>query len=339
MGMSPPHMHIARYAYLSTVAWRMFHRHSMLRFRVIASQRQLVKSHFISHPRLPRHNSPENRVSGIRHATPQDSSQVFHKTACVAPSTFVLDNTSPVKLAVCQGRLLARWRHSVLSLRTPTPRLIFPVPTSSGCYVSGTTAPVRHGKTFLQTSKGCFPVQTITLDRSTLILTVTSSSSSTVDNWNSQYSSDMADTPTFFFDMVTHFYKLPKADFQFRQSHLIVPHCFWQWLVLLQSTTELANISGFRDLADNVHFLVRHGMTFLQTSKGCFCVQQSHMIVSHCCWQCLLLQSTTEIANIREFCDMADNAHLSVRRSKTFLQTSDNYTWSFRTVVGSAYFL
>ncbi len=128
MGMSPPHMHIARYVYLSTVAWRKFHRHSMLRFRVIASQRQLVKSHFISHPSMPRHNSPDNRVSGIRRATPQDSSQVFHKTACVAPSSSVLDNTSPVKLAVCQGRLLARWRHSVRSLRTctPTPRLIFP---------------------------------------------------------------------------------------------------------------------------------------------------------------------------------------------------------------------
>ncbi len=79
MGMSPPHMHIARYANLSTGAWRTFHRHGMLRFRVIASQRQLVKSHFISHPSLPRHNSPENRVSGIRRATPQDSSQVFHK--------------------------------------------------------------------------------------------------------------------------------------------------------------------------------------------------------------------------------------------------------------------
>ncbi len=89
MGLSPPHMHITRYAYLSTVAWRRFHRHSMLCFRVIPSQRQLVKSHFISHPSLPRHNSPENRVSGARRATPQDSSQVFHKTACVAPSSSV----------------------------------------------------------------------------------------------------------------------------------------------------------------------------------------------------------------------------------------------------------
>ncbi len=88
-------------------------------FRVIASQRQLVKCHFISHPSLVRHNSPENRVSGARRATPQDCSQVFHKTTCVALSSSVLDNTSPIKLAVCQGRLLAGWRHSVRSLRTP----------------------------------------------------------------------------------------------------------------------------------------------------------------------------------------------------------------------------
>ncbi len=129
MEMSPPHMHIARYAYLSTVAWRKFHRHSMLRFRVIASQRQLVKSHFTSHPSLPRHNSPENRVSGVRRATPQDSSQVFHKTPCVAPSSSVLGNTSPVKLAVCQGRLLARWKsfRAVVAHAHSDPRLIFPV--------------------------------------------------------------------------------------------------------------------------------------------------------------------------------------------------------------------
>ncbi len=61
-------MHIARYAYLSTIAWRRFHRHSMLRFPDIASQRQLVKSHFMNHPSLPHHNSPENRVSGTRRA-------------------------------------------------------------------------------------------------------------------------------------------------------------------------------------------------------------------------------------------------------------------------------
>ncbi len=147
MGMLPPHMHIARYAYLSTVAWRKFHRHSMLRFRVIASQRQLVKSHFISHPSLPRHNSPENRVSDIIRATPQDSSQVFHKTACVAPSSSDLDNTSPVKLAVCQGRLLARWRHSVRSLRTPTPRLIFPVPASRRAALAPLGTRIRIGAT------------------------------------------------------------------------------------------------------------------------------------------------------------------------------------------------
>ncbi len=70
---------------------------------------------------LPHHNSPENRVSGARRATPQDSSQVFHKTVCIAPSSSVLDNTSPIKLAVCQGGLLAGWRHSVRSLRTLNP--------------------------------------------------------------------------------------------------------------------------------------------------------------------------------------------------------------------------
>ncbi len=75
---------------------------------------------------------------------------------------------------------------------------------------------VRHGKTFLQTSKGCFPGQTITLDCSTL---------------------------------------------------------FWRCLALLQSTTEIANIPGFRDKEDNAHFLVLHHKTFLQTSKGCFRVQ------------------------------------------------------------------
>ncbi len=75
---------------------------------------------------------------------------------------------------------------------------------------------VRHGNTFLQASKDCFPVQTITLDHSTLFLAAPS---------------------------------------------------------LLQSTTEIANISGFRDVADYTHFLVRHGMTFLQTFKGCFPVQ------------------------------------------------------------------
>ncbi len=84
----------------------------MLRFRVIASKIQLVKIHFISHPSLHRHKSPEKIVICARRATPQDSSQVFHKTACVAPSSSVLDNTSPVKLAVCQGRRLAKWRHS-----------------------------------------------------------------------------------------------------------------------------------------------------------------------------------------------------------------------------------
>ncbi len=66
------------------------------------------------------------------------------------------------------------------------------------------------------------------------------------------------------------FCKLSKAVFQFRQTHLIIPHCFWQCLVLLQWITEIANIPGFRDMADNAHFLVRHGNTFLHTSKGCF---------------------------------------------------------------------
>ncbi len=38
---------------------------------------------------------------------------------------------------------------------------------------------VRHGKTFVQTSKGCFLVQTITPVRSTLLLAVPTSA---VDN-------------------------------------------------------------------------------------------------------------------------------------------------------------
>ncbi len=121
MGLSP---HICTsldiYAYLSAVYGESF--------TVIAccvSSYCLTKTAcekpFISHPSLPRHNSPENKVSDARRATPQDSSEVFHKTACVAPSSSVLGNTSKVKLAVCH--------HSVL--RSPTPRLIFSVPTSS----------------------------------------------------------------------------------------------------------------------------------------------------------------------------------------------------------------
>ncbi len=75
---------------------------------------------------------------------------------------------------------------------------------------------VRHGITILQTFKRCFLVQTITLNRCTLFMTVPCSS--TVNNCDSQYS----------------------------------------WIC---------------DMADNAHFLVRHGNRFLQTSKGCFPVQ------------------------------------------------------------------
>ncbi len=118
------------------------------------------------------------------------------------------------------------------------------------------------------------------------------------------------------------FLQTSKCYFQFRLSHLIVPHCCWQCL-LLQSTTEIANIPVYRDMENNAHLLVGHGKMFLQTSKGYFLFRLSHLIVPHCCWQYLiLLQSTTEIANIPVYRDMANNAHLLVGHGKTFLQAS-----------------
>ncbi len=77
-------------------------------------------------------------------------------------------------------------------------------------------------------------------------------------------------------------------------------------------------------MADNAHFLIQHGNTFMQTSKGCFPVERpSHLIVPRRCWQCLLLlKSTTEIANIAGFRNMADNAHFLVQDGNTFVQTS-----------------
>ncbi len=42
-----------------------------------------------------------------------------------------------------------------------------------------------------------------------------------------------------------------------RPSHVIVGDCCWECLHQ-QSTTEIANIPGLRDVAENAHFLVRH---------------------------------------------------------------------------------
>ncbi len=64
-------------------------------------------------------------------ATPKDCVRFFRKTACSGSSSSVLENTSSVKLAVCQGQFLAWWRQSVRPLRSPAPSLIFPLPTSS----------------------------------------------------------------------------------------------------------------------------------------------------------------------------------------------------------------
>ncbi len=120
--------------------------------------------------------------------------------------------------------------------------------------------------------------------------------------------------------MARRLYKLPKAVFQFRPSHLIVPHCYWHCLLPLQSTTEIANIPGFRDMADNAHFLVRHGKTFVQTSKGCFALQTITLDRS----TLLLVVPTSTVDNWdSQFSRILGyNAHLLVRLGKTFLQTS-----------------
>ncbi len=96
---------------------------------------------------------------------------------------------------------------------------------------------VQHGNTNVQPSKGCFPVQTIKLDRFALLVVVPTFS--TVDNWEPilQDFAIWQETSTFYFDMVRHFLKLPKAVFHFRLWHMIVPHCCWQCLLFLQSTT------------------------------------------------------------------------------------------------------
>ncbi len=71
----------------------------------------------------------------------------------------------------------------------------------------------------------------------------------------------------------------------------------------------------FRDVADNAHFLVRRGVTFLQTSKGCFRVQTITLDRST-----LLLVVSTSTVDIPGFRDMADNSHFFVRHGNTFLQ-------------------
>ncbi len=83
----------------------------------------------------------------------------------------------------------------------------------------------------------------------------------------------MADNAHFYVGHGNTFLQTSKGLFQFRQSHLIVPHCFWYCLVFLQLTSEIVDNPGFRDVADNAHFLVRQGKIFLQSSKGCFLVQ------------------------------------------------------------------
>ncbi len=94
-------------------------------------QRHLVKSHFIRHPSLPRHNSPENRVSGARRATPQDSSQVFHKTA-VAPSSGQHEPGQFSRFSRSTSSKMTSFRTVVAHAHSPAPRLIFPVPIHWG---------------------------------------------------------------------------------------------------------------------------------------------------------------------------------------------------------------
>ncbi len=141
----------------------------------------------------------------------------------------------------------------------------------------------------------------------------------TVHNWDSQYSRISADMPTFLFDMVTDYCKPPKAVFQFKQSPLIVPHCFWK-CEHLQSTTAIANIAGFRDMADNAHILVRHDNTFLQTSKGCFPVQT---ITLHRSTLFLTVPtSTVDNWDSQYWGILRYGRQRPVRHGQTFLQTS-----------------
>ncbi len=144
--------------------------------------------------------------------------------------------------------------------------------------------------------------------------------------------------------MVTHLCKLPKAVFQWRPSHLIVPHCCWQCLLLVQSTTEIDKIPGFRDMADNAHILDQHN-TFLQTSKGCFPVQTNTLDRS-----ALLLAVATSTVDIwdSQYCRFSRYGRQRPLFSSTWsdisanferqFSSSDHHTWSFRTVVSSAYF-
>ncbi len=56
-------------------AWRMFHYHSILRFLVIATQKSVVKGHFINNPSLPHHPSQEK--SPIPYAVVSDAANWF----------------------------------------------------------------------------------------------------------------------------------------------------------------------------------------------------------------------------------------------------------------------
>ncbi len=142
--------------------------------------------------------------------------------------------------------------------------------------------------------------------------------------------------------MARHFCKFPMAVFQFRQLHLIVPHCCWQCL-LLQSTPEIAYIPGFCDIADNADLLVRHGKKFLQTSKGCFTVQT----ITHDRSALLLAVPTfSTVANWD--CQYSRISGQRPLFSSTWKEisanfqrlfsSSDKHTWSFHTVFGSASF-
>lgn len=53
-----------------------------LRFPVIPAQQWGVKCHLSNHPSLPGYNSPKNRVSGTRLASPQDPFRSFTTPIC-----------------------------------------------------------------------------------------------------------------------------------------------------------------------------------------------------------------------------------------------------------------
>ncbi len=146
--------------------------------------------------------------------------------------------------------------------------------------------------------------------------------------------------------MVRHFWKLPMAVFQFRPSHMIVLHCCWQCLHLLQSTTEITNIAGFRNMADNAHFLVRHGNTLVQTCKGCFPVQTNTLD------RPALLLAVPTSSTVDHWGSQNSRISRHGRKRPLFSSTwsdisenfqrlfssSDHHTWMFSTVVGSVYF-